>query len=121
VLFRSPSLADGIPVLDMELGAPPEIEQTRNLPVVSDVVTADEVTMSDVAIIEVDASGLNCPGPIMKLAKTMNKANAGDIVRITATDSGFGSDVKTWCEKKGHRLLEFKDSRAKVSALLLKC
>lgn len=73
-----------------------------------------------VAYIEVDASGLSCPGPIMKLAKTMHSANQGDIVQITATDTGFAHDIHNWCQKKGHKLLEFDDSSATIRAVLLK-
>jgi len=76
--------------------------------------------LSDVAYIEVDATGLSCPGPIMKLAKTMRDANLGDIVQITATDSGFAHDIHNWCQKKGHRLLEFDDSSSTIRAVLLK-
>mgnify|MGYP000146199313 CR=1 FL=1 len=125
IFSEPPSLHDSIPVLQLE-------PNTKNTHVVEKLAlqeNADElppivsnvVLTSDTPIIEVDASGLNCPGPIMKLAKTMNNANAGDIVRIIATDSSFGHDVKTWCEKKGYRLLEYKNSNAKVSAVLLKC
>jgi len=74
----------------------------------------------DVAYIEVDATGLTCPGPIMKLAKTMRSANMGDVVQITATDSGFAHDIHNWCQKKGHKLLEFDDSSATIRAVLLK-
>lgn len=76
---------------------------------------------SEVAVIEVDACGLSCPGPIMKLAKTMNEANLGDIVTITATDNGFAADIKTWCLKKGHRLLEFDNTSRTIRAVLIKC
>jgi len=120
-LAEMPSLEDVIPILELDLTQTIELKPPlSNLPVVSDVITIEKTT-SDIAVIEVDASGLNCPAPIMKLAKTMNKANAGDIVRIIATDSSFATDVKTWCEKKGHRLLEFNNSKAEISALLLKC
>ncbi|MFV2055559.1 MAG: FAD-dependent oxidoreductase [Thiohalomonadales bacterium] len=114
---------DGIPVLEVEYESLAEkVEEvlledgTSYLPQVR-----AGINYSDVSVLEVDAVGLNCPGPIMKLAKTMSQANEGDIVRITATDTKFGDDLKIWCEKKGHRLLEYKDNPTNILAVLLKC
>jgi len=84
------------------------------------ILSDQNASLSDVAYIEVDATGLSCPGPIMKLAKTMRSANLGDIVQITATDTGFAHDIHNWCQKKGHKLLEFDDSSATIRAVLLK-
>jgi len=55
--------------------------------------------------IKVDAIGLQCPGPILKLADGVKKAEVGDTVVIEATDPGFASDVGVWCERTGHTLL----------------
>ena len=56
-------------------------------------------------IIEVDACGLQCPGPIMKTAQAVKAAAEGEILRIRATDPGFVSDIGVWCERTGNRLL----------------
>lgn len=72
-------------------------------------------------VFEVNACGLSCPGPILRLTKTMLSANSGDIIKITATDNNFISDVKLWCDKKGHKLLDVQNSRAKITAVLQKC
>lgn len=45
-------------------------------------------------IVKIDASGLSCPGPIMKLAENISKLNNGEILEITSTDKGFYSDVE---------------------------
>lgn len=55
--------------------------------------------------IQVDCSGLQCPGPIMKVYETLNKMNDGDIIEVSATDSGFAKDVKAWCRRTGNKLL----------------
>jgi len=72
------------------------------------------------AVLEIDASGLSCPGPIMKLAKAMSTLAKGDIVRIVATDFEFVSDVKTWCQRKGHQLLSVDSHDSQISIELQK-
>ncbi len=62
---------------------------------------------------ELDACGLQCPGPILQVYKKLNDLNDGDILSVTATDPGFASDIKKWCESTGNTLIEFgkKDKR----------
>lgn len=52
--------------------------------------------MSDKEI-TVDACGLQCPGPIIKLKQEMDSLSVGDRLKMKATDPGFGRDVKSWC------------------------
>ncbi|MDD3419550.1 MAG: FAD-dependent oxidoreductase [Candidatus Gastranaerophilales bacterium] len=59
---------------------------------------------SDVSL-RVDACGMQCPGPIMKLSEVIKSANDGDVVEILTTDSGFKSDVAAWSESTGNTLL----------------
>lgn len=58
------------------------------------------------ASIKVDCSGLQCPGPIMKVYETINKMNEGDIIEVSATDPGFAKDVEAWCRRTGNTLLK---------------
>ncbi|HBY20934.1 MAG TPA: pyridine nucleotide-disulfide oxidoreductase [Clostridiales bacterium] len=53
-----------------------------------------------------DACGLQCPGPIMKLNTKIKEQNDGDIIKVSATDPGFSADVKAWCEKTGNAFLK---------------
>lgn len=57
-------------------------------------------------VIDLDCTGLACPGPIMKLTKTMADLSAGDDVRVTVSDPGFALDAPAWASKNGHRLVE---------------
>lgn len=56
--------------------------------------------------IQVDCSGLQCPGPIMKVYETMKNVNNGDIIQVSATDSGFAKDVEAWSRRTGNTLLK---------------
>ncbi|MGD9569870.1 MAG: FAD-dependent oxidoreductase [Sedimentibacter sp.] len=58
------------------------------------------------ATIQVDCSGLQCPGPIMKVYETIKKINDGDVIQVSATDSGFAKDVEAWCRRTGNTLLK---------------
>lgn len=60
--------------------------------------------VSDAAI-EVDACGMSCPGPILKLKHSIDEVAAGEQLRILATDPGFARDAEAWCETTGHKLI----------------
>ncbi len=53
----------------------------------------------------VDVTGLQCPGPLMATYDAIQNVEPGDLVQITATDFGFVSDIKNWCETNGHILI----------------
>ena len=54
---------------------------------------------------EVDACGLQCPGPIMKLYNKVKEVETGDVITVKATDFGFTSDVAAWADRTGNKLL----------------
>ncbi|TDT72484.1 NADPH-dependent 2,4-dienoyl-CoA reductase/sulfur reductase-like enzyme [Hypnocyclicus thermotrophus] len=74
----------------------------------------------DAKSIEVDACGLQCPGPIMKTFKTIEELKDGDILSIKATDPGFKKDVVAWANKTGNRLLEVTSSKGIITAKIQK-
>ena len=55
--------------------------------------------------ITVDACGLQCPGPILKLKKNMDTMSAGERIEVKATDPGFPRDAEAWCQSTGNRFL----------------
>jgi len=68
----------------------------------------------------VDASGMQCPGPIMKISEIISEKNEGDIIEITATDPGFSNDVGVWCNTTGNTLLSLEDKNGKIIAKVQK-
>lgn len=58
--------------------------------------------------IELDCTGLACPGPIMKLSKATADLNPGDIVEVTASDPGFGQDGPEWAKAHGNAVLSLQ-------------
>lgn len=71
-------------------------------------------------VISVDACGLQCPGPIMRLKQEMDKIAAGERLLETATDPGFARDVQSWTNMTGNRLVQLEESSGKIVALVEK-
>ena len=68
----------------------------------------------------VDACGLQCPGPILTMKKTMDGMTAGDFLRVLATDPGFNRDVQSWSKLTGNRLVSLETKDGKIEAVLEK-
>lgn len=51
-----------------------------------------------------DACGLQCPGPILKVYETVKSMQVGQQLEIAATDFGFAADIKQWCLKTQNTL-----------------
>lgn len=56
-----------------------------------------------------DAKGMACPMPVVKMKKTIDELESGDILEIHATDKGAKSDLTAWARSGGHELLEQKE------------
>lgn len=72
------------------------------------------------AHVQVDACGLQCPGPIMQVFNTMKSMNYGEILRVKATDPAFQEDIKAWCARTGNRLVSVGFENNAFSALVKK-
>lgn len=68
----------------------------------------------------VDACGLQCPGPILKLYNKIKEVDEGDIVKVQATDFGFTSDVEAWANSTGNRLLSLDTVNGVIEARIQK-
>lgn len=55
---------------------------------------------------ELDASGLNCPLPILRAKKSLAALQAGEILHIIATDPGSVKDFESFSNQTGNELLE---------------
>ncbi len=70
--------------------------------------------------IEINACGLQCPGPIMKLSEAMKNADEADIIEITTTDQAFAADAQAWCRRTGNTLLGIESEKGISKALIRK-
>lgn len=55
--------------------------------------------------VELDVRRLACPLPILRAKKSLSAMNAGQVLRIVATDKGSPSDFVDFCMKTGNELL----------------
>lgn len=55
---------------------------------------------------ELDATGLNCPLPILRAKKSLAGMESGQILRIVATDPGSVKDFDAFAKQTGNELLE---------------
>lgn len=60
-----------------------------------------------------DACGLQCPGPILKVKQKMDELAPGSVLEVTANDTGFAIDLPAWCRSTGNEVLsvEVKDGK----------
>jgi tRNA 2-thiouridine synthesizing protein A len=56
-----------------------------------------------------DARGLLCPMPVVKTAKAMKTLQAGQVLKLLATDRGSIKDVPAWAETTGNELLDWHE------------
>jgi|TARA_R110000772_G_scaffold73336_1_gene160370 tRNA 2-thiouridine synthesizing protein A len=54
--------------------------------------------------VELDATGLKCPLPVLKARKALKGLAPGDRLDIRATDPGSPADIRAFCETFGHSL-----------------
>lgn len=69
---------------------------------------------------ELDASGLNCPLPILRAKKTLSGMDVGQILHIIATDPGSVKDFDAFAKQTGNELLESKEDGGKFHFLIKK-
>ncbi|NEV62465.1 sulfurtransferase TusA family protein [Thiorhodococcus minor] len=69
---------------------------------------------------ELDASGLNCPLPILRAKKTLNAMAGGQILHVIATDPGSVKDFDAFAKQTGNELMESKEDGGKFHFLIKK-
>ena len=86
----------------------------------SEPSAAPAIPVAAAKTIRVDACGLQCPGPILKMKKTMDGLASGERVEITATDPGFPRDAAAWCSSTGNQLISKEASGGKSVVIIEK-
>jgi tRNA 2-thiouridine synthesizing protein A len=60
---------------------------------------------SDPVAKTVDASGLNCPLPILKAKKALSEITSGEVLRVLSTDPGSKRDFEAFARQTGNALV----------------
>ena len=71
-------------------------------------------------MIQVDACGLQCPGPILKLKKSIENISDGDRIEISSSDGGFFADAQSWAKMTGNKVIDIKQEKGIVKAIIEK-
>lgn len=82
------------------------------------VATETAHVAPDTAMVRIDACGLSCPGPIMKLKEAVDAMDTGESVEITATDPGFARDAEAWCMSTGNSFVSSESSSGKHKVIV---
>jgi len=69
---------------------------------------------------ELDASGLNCPLPILRAKKAIAGLESGQVLRIIATDPGSVKDFEAFAKQTGNELMESGEEGGKFVFMMKK-
>ena len=69
---------------------------------------------------ELDASGLNCPLPILRAKKSLAAMNSGEVLHIIATDPGSVKDFESFTKQTGNELMQSSETGGKFTFLIKK-
>jgi TusA-related sulfurtransferase len=67
--------------------------------------SAPETSAAPVADLEVDASGLACPLPILRAKKALAQLASGQVLKVTTTDRNAIRDFQAFARQTGNALL----------------
>lgn len=73
--------------------------------------SAASLQEADTAVVRIDACGIQCPGPILKLKKCMDSLQPEQKVEVRSTDAGFPNDAESWCHTTGHKFIQKRSER----------
>ncbi len=60
-------------------------------------------------IIELDARGMFCPIPVLRLQKSIGQKAPGTRLKITCTDPGAMEDIPAWSRINGHKVVSAEE------------
>ena len=69
---------------------------------------------------ELDATGLNCPLPILRAKKTLGTMSSGQVLRIVATDPGSVKDFEAFAKQTGNELLSHSEAGGEFTFFMKK-
>ncbi len=72
------------------------------------------------AAVELNACGLQCPGPIVQVKNKIDELQDGQLLKVTASDAGFANDLPAWCNATGNQLMKIVEADGKIEAVVRK-
>lgn len=75
---------------------------------------------TEIKTVKIDACGLSCPGPIMKVKQAIDSIADGERIEITSTDAGFARDAQAWCNTTGNVLISNMEEKGRYTVVIEK-
>ena len=95
-----------------------------NYPEPEEGPTADvkkEVSVEQATItnkIRLDCCGMQCPGPIMEVFRSVKEMKDGELLEVSASDPGFAKDIASWCKRTGNTLVSNEERDGAYVAII---
>jgi tRNA 2-thiouridine synthesizing protein A len=67
-----------------------------------------------------DATGLLCPLPVLKLRKHLKSMDIGTLIKVLADDPAAAIDIPHFCNETGHKLVSKTNSENDVKEYTVK-
>ncbi|KAF0093191.1 MAG: FAD-dependent pyridine nucleotide-disulfide oxidoreductase [Puniceicoccaceae bacterium 5H] len=118
--FESYSVTGGAKVNLPKEPAPASSPPAKPAPAPQPKAEAPAASAEEEPALRLDASGLACPGPIMRVKNAVDELEAGQVLEVSVTDSGFLQDFPAFCRSQGHELIFVEKREGKVVGRLRK-
>lgn len=80
----------------------------------------ENINLENVEKATLNCSGLQCPGPIMKVYEKIKTMKDGEYLEVRASDPGFFADIASWCQRTGNTLIKTEKKNKEFVVLLKK-
>lgn len=125
--YRAANLAGGWDTYEPAMAKQSNFDEWQKSPSLAEPTCLREVSSraesggnGQKATVELDACGLQCPGPILAVYKEMRTMNVDQVLRVTATDPGFARDIAAWSDRTGNQLIDLRQEGPTLTALIRK-
>ena len=82
--------------------------------------TDTQHTGERIKTLKIDACGLQCPGPVMKIKQAIDSIGEGERIEMVATDAGVSRDAQAWCNTTGNILISNSEEKGKYTVVIEK-
>ena len=97
----------------------PDTEEAKeNIPTEKSEVKKAVKQTENVNKLTLDCCGMQCPGPIMEVYKSVSSMKDGELLEVTASDPGFAKDVVSWCRRTGNTLVSNEEKNGAFVAVI---
>ena len=86
----------------------------------TDGKTDTQHTGERIKTLKINACGLQCPGPVMKIKQAIDSIGKGERIEMVATDAGFSRDAQAWCNTTGNILISNSEEKGKYTVVIEK-